>query len=169
MPRKIRPKLCGCGCGEKTRGGQFLPGHDSKTLSAIVEYVGGTLELKRIVEDALDCRIPVNTGSGKNDDENDMADPSIELAVSKYSQLVLQVNAGQRHRIIKQGFGGSGSLWMRAITNGYRVLVTGDVDSLLYPLISNLYGSEHGEDQGRKYWRLDLDGMQSVVRMFAEA
>ena len=60
MPRKIRPKLCGCGCGETTRGGQFLPGHDSKTLSAIVESVGGTLELKRIVEDALNRRIYVN-------------------------------------------------------------------------------------------------------------
>lgn len=50
MPRKKTPKLCHCGCGEWTSGGDFKPGHDSKTLSAILECVGGVIELKRIVE-----------------------------------------------------------------------------------------------------------------------
>ncbi len=40
MPRKKRSKVCACGCGELTAGGNFEPGHDSKTLSAIVEEVG---------------------------------------------------------------------------------------------------------------------------------
>ena len=50
MPRKIIPKLCGCGCGEMTKGGQFLPGHDAKLLSAIVQSAGGLENLRNIVE-----------------------------------------------------------------------------------------------------------------------
>ena len=50
MPRKKTPKECGCGCGLMTAGGDFKPGHDSKTISAIVSRVGGVLELKGIIE-----------------------------------------------------------------------------------------------------------------------
>ncbi len=50
MPRKKRPKLCACGCGDWTAGGNFLPGHDSKTLSAILDRVGGMIELKKLIE-----------------------------------------------------------------------------------------------------------------------
>jgi hypothetical protein len=42
-----------------TRGGVFLPGHDAKTLSAILEATGGTAKLKHLVEAALDRRIEV--------------------------------------------------------------------------------------------------------------
>ena len=59
MPRKIYPKPCSCGCGGMTGGGEWLPGHDSKTMSAIVAKVGGTLELKKLVEKTLHCRIKV--------------------------------------------------------------------------------------------------------------
>ena len=59
MPRKIVPKPCACGCGSMTRGGVFLPGHDAKTLSAIVEATGGTAKLKQLVEGALAMRIEV--------------------------------------------------------------------------------------------------------------
>lgn len=52
MPRKKTPKLCNCGCGEMTRGGQFIPGHDAKLLSAIVNSVGGIANLRDIVEEA---------------------------------------------------------------------------------------------------------------------
>ncbi|MEX0709408.1 MAG: hypothetical protein WD078_15740 [Woeseia sp.] len=57
MPRRVRPKQCACGCGEITKGGNFIPGHDSKLQSAIVEKVGGIIELRRIVEKALRCKI----------------------------------------------------------------------------------------------------------------
>lgn len=50
MPRKKTPKQCGCGCNLMTAGGDFKPGHDSKTLSAIVARYGGVLELKHAIE-----------------------------------------------------------------------------------------------------------------------
>ena len=59
MPRKIVPKQCGCGCGGMTRGGVFLPGHDAKTLSAIIENVGGVKELRQLVEGVLNRQIEV--------------------------------------------------------------------------------------------------------------
>jgi hypothetical protein len=50
MPKKIVPKVCGCGCGSMTKGGQFIPGHDSKLMSAILQRVGGLAALKELVE-----------------------------------------------------------------------------------------------------------------------
>ena len=40
--------------------GTWVPGHDSKTVSAIIEKAGGTLQLKRLVEKSLNTRIRVN-------------------------------------------------------------------------------------------------------------
>ena len=60
MPRKIRPRPCGCGCEATTKGGEFLPGHDSKLYAAIIEEVGGVMELRRIVEKSLGHTISVN-------------------------------------------------------------------------------------------------------------
>lgn len=59
MPRKIIPKDCGCGCGGMTKGGQFIPGHDSILLSSIVQRVGGLLNLKKIVEEHLKEEVQV--------------------------------------------------------------------------------------------------------------
>ena len=59
MPRKIVPKKCGCGCGVMTKGGEFLPGHDSKTLSAVIEAAGGIAALKKIIERSLKTKIQV--------------------------------------------------------------------------------------------------------------
>ena len=50
MPRKIVPKSCGCGCGCMTKGGQFIPGHDAKLMSAILQRVGGLVALKELVQ-----------------------------------------------------------------------------------------------------------------------
>ncbi len=52
MPRNRKPKLCSCGCGEMTRGGQFIPGHDAKLLSTIVNSVGGIANLRDIIEES---------------------------------------------------------------------------------------------------------------------
>ncbi len=61
MPRKIIPKACGCGCGEMTRGGKFIPGHDSKLYRAILVHIkGDVLDLKAIVENATGSRVIVN-------------------------------------------------------------------------------------------------------------
>ena len=59
MPRKIVPKMCGCGCKGMTKGGDYLPGHDQKLRAAIEDKVGGLQELKSLVEKTLNCRIRV--------------------------------------------------------------------------------------------------------------
>ncbi|WP_303470578.1 hypothetical protein [Marinovum sp. 1_MG-2023] len=41
---------CICGCGERTKGGKFLPGHDQKLRKAIEDAVGGLESLRSIVE-----------------------------------------------------------------------------------------------------------------------
>ncbi len=53
MPRKFTPKLCACGCNAMTKGGEFLPGHDVRLLGAIVKRVGGVVNLRIIVEQAI--------------------------------------------------------------------------------------------------------------------
>ncbi len=57
MPRKITPRLCHCGCGEMTRGGEFKPGHDSQMMGAVVQAAGGVREVHALVEKALKRKI----------------------------------------------------------------------------------------------------------------
>jgi hypothetical protein len=59
MPRKRIRKSCACGCEQITAGGCFLPGHDTKTLGAIIEAVGGIVALRNLVEDALEKKVEV--------------------------------------------------------------------------------------------------------------
>lgn len=66
MPRKMIPKPCGCGCGTMTKGGQFIPGHDAKLMSAIIQSVGGLVELKELVESVIrEDIVLVETGRDK--------------------------------------------------------------------------------------------------------
>jgi hypothetical protein len=62
MPRKVLPKLCSCGCNELTRGGEFIPGHDSKVYSAIISHVGGISNLRKLVEASTGEPIIVHPG-----------------------------------------------------------------------------------------------------------
>lgn len=55
MPRKITPKLCGC--GRMTRGGDFIPGDDSKMMSAVVKSAGGVKQVHALIEKSLNCKI----------------------------------------------------------------------------------------------------------------
>ena len=41
---------CECGCGERTLGGSFLPGHDQKLRTSLEARVGGILHLRDLVE-----------------------------------------------------------------------------------------------------------------------
>jgi hypothetical protein len=51
MPRKIIPKACGCGCKQMTKGGKFIPSHDTKVYRAILHHIDGDiLDLKAFVE-----------------------------------------------------------------------------------------------------------------------
>ena len=40
---------CACGCGEQTKGGKFLPGHDQKLRKSLEQEVGGVALLARLV------------------------------------------------------------------------------------------------------------------------
>jgi hypothetical protein len=59
MPRKRIQKPCACRCGQNTAGGHFLPGHDTKTLSAIIEAVGGIVALRNLIEKILERDVKV--------------------------------------------------------------------------------------------------------------
>ena len=59
MPRKRIKKSCACRCGEITAGGHFLPGHDTKTLSAIVAAMGGIIALRNLIEQVLGREVEV--------------------------------------------------------------------------------------------------------------
>jgi hypothetical protein len=43
-------RICACGCGGETKGGNFLPGHDQKLRKNLEDSVGGLLNLKYLVE-----------------------------------------------------------------------------------------------------------------------
>jgi hypothetical protein len=43
---------CKCGCGERTSGGNFLPGHDQKLRTMLVDEVGGLFALQELVQSA---------------------------------------------------------------------------------------------------------------------
>lgn len=54
--------VCICGCGEKTKGGKFRPGHDQKLRSAIEKDVGGLESLKVIAENHIGREISTKKG-----------------------------------------------------------------------------------------------------------
>ncbi len=51
--------FCTCGCGEQTKGGKWLPGHDQKLRTAIENAVGGLESLRAIAEKHLGHEIKV--------------------------------------------------------------------------------------------------------------
>jgi hypothetical protein len=44
--------ICGCGCGQQTAGGLFLPGHDQRLRTDVERRAGGLVALARLVEAA---------------------------------------------------------------------------------------------------------------------
>ena len=36
-PKKDRARDCACGCGNQTKGGRWMPGHDAKCASTLLE------------------------------------------------------------------------------------------------------------------------------------
>jgi hypothetical protein len=41
---------CACGCGESTKGGKFLPGHEQKLRKSLEQEVGGVALLDKLVK-----------------------------------------------------------------------------------------------------------------------
>jgi hypothetical protein len=42
--------ICACGCGEETKGGKFLQGHEQKLRKQLDEKAGGLPLLARLVQ-----------------------------------------------------------------------------------------------------------------------
>ena len=94
----------------------------------------------------------------------------IQAIVKQYPMLTLQVNKGERHRIMRNGIR-RGSLWISPRINAYSITPTGEVASLMDHFLRSNFGPETGEDyKGRwKYWKIsDIADVSSIIRHFAE-
>lgn len=97
-----------------------------------------------------------------------VTNPSIKSAVAGRQFLTLQVNKGDRHRIMNDHIG-KGSLWVIPQKNIYHVHVTGDVESALYDFVKSHFGPHVGEDQGRKYWNIDnAESVDKIIHFFGD-
>jgi hypothetical protein len=45
-------RICTCGCGAKTAGGAFLPGHDQKLRADVERRAGGLVAMSKLVSAA---------------------------------------------------------------------------------------------------------------------
>ena len=92
----------------------------------------------------------------------------IESTVEQCAMLNLQINKGERHRIMRKG-SGRGSLWVTPRLTCYCVCTTGEVEALLYDFLCSHFGPETGLDQSRKYWNIrDYGDVAKVIRHFGE-
>lgn len=57
VAKKKTPKPCFCGCGQITKGGKFIPGHDAKLVSALIESAGGIESMRAIIEGHVGHRV----------------------------------------------------------------------------------------------------------------
>jgi len=90
----------------------------------------------------------------------------VKSIVGKCPMLRLQLNKGERHRIMR-GDIRRGSLWVIPRSNWYSVFVTGEVEGLMYNFLCSTFGHEAGEDQGRKYWNIgDIEDVSKIVHRF---
>lgn len=49
--KKTVPKPCECGCGDETRGGRFIPGHDSKLKAWMIRVERGLIKIADIEDE----------------------------------------------------------------------------------------------------------------------
>ncbi|MCF7989005.1 MAG: hypothetical protein K9M02_01035 [Thiohalocapsa sp.] len=94
---------------------------------------------------------------------------NIKQAVSTCPLLTVKENVGERHRIMHSGIR-RGSLWIQPRRDDFRVLLSGEVDSVLGGYMRSRFGPHKGEDQGKKYWYLDsIADIESVIEYFGTA
>lgn len=72
----------------------------------------------------------------------------VKATVAQCSVLEVQVNKGNRHRIMHSGIK-AGSLWIIPRIACYYVSPTGEVETRLYDFLVDHFGSETGSDQQR--------------------
>ena len=86
-PRKLRQFDCACGCGGRTRGGEFLPGHDQTLRAAIEAKVGGLLELRALVEKTFGCRIKVPEAVFMLTPKGEEAEPTASQNIRSWNKV----------------------------------------------------------------------------------
>jgi len=94
----------------------------------------------------------------------------IKAIVEQFPLLQLQVNKGERHRIMRSGIK-RGSLWIAPRAHYYSVTPSGEVEVLLDHFLRSHFGAETGQDyKGRwRYWDIpDLDGVAKIIHRFGE-
>ena len=97
-------------------------------------------------------------------------DRTIKAIVEQCPMLRVQVNKGERHRIMHNGIR-RGSLWVTPRTHWYCVEPTGEVGALMYNFLHDHFGPETGEDyKGRwKYWDIKgIGDVSTIIRRFGE-
>ncbi len=64
MAKKYRSrlKLCDCGCGQYPRGADYMPGHDVRVYSALLDHVGSLRNLREVVERYTGKIVKMNDG-----------------------------------------------------------------------------------------------------------
>ena len=93
--------------------------------------------------------------------------PRIKSAVNQHPILSIKLNKGMRHRIMKIGIGGS--LWVTPQTSCFWLVITGEVDSILYGVIKRRNGEYEGEDQGHKYWHISrIEEIEEIIHIFGK-
>ena len=94
----------------------------------------------------------------------------IKAIVEQCPLLHLQLNKGERHRIMRSDIK-RGSLWIAPRIHYYSVTPSGEVEAMLYHFLHSHFGVETGQDyKGRwKYWNIpDLDGVAKLIQRFGE-
>ena len=94
----------------------------------------------------------------------------IKAIVDQCPSLTLQVNIGERHRIMRSDIK-RGSLWIAPRRHYYSVTSSGEVEALLSHFLHSHFGAETGQDsKGRwKVWDIpDLAGITKLIQRFGE-
>jgi hypothetical protein len=93
----------------------------------------------------------------------------IKAIVRHYPMLTLQLNKGERYRIMRSDIR-RGSLWVSPRINAYSITPTGEVASLMDHFLRSNFGPETGEDYKKrwKYWKINVADVSSVIRHFGE-
>jgi len=95
-------------------------------------------------------------------------DAKIKTAVSSYSNLTLQVNDGEIHRIMRADIR-RGSLWFEPRKQGYTVCLTGEVEGLLYNFVRENFGTPYRVHQGKNYWLVSgINEVEQIIERFSQ-
>ena len=163
MPRRIEPKPCGCGCGSETRGGDFLPGHDQRLRAILEEKVGGLLNLKRIVEKALNENIDHQGISAMNQQIKDI--------VERLPNMRYKRNAANIHPIRRNEWkSGDGAVWIipQPSKNRYQIALNGIARVMFGGEFQRQYGQPYDYGQhGDPQWRISPQELEDALRLVA--